>query len=526
MTRLALVLGGPASLGAYSAGAVTEILEALRRNRGDARVTVGVVTGASAGGLSAAVAARSLVVNPSVLPWLEPFWLKGMSAKHLLNPRRRDRSGLLDVEPMERMVGHLVAGEPASDDAPSDSLDRSLRVGISLVDLGGRDGEDGGRRHGDEAVFELDRSHRAGHPVWNRLRDAALAAAGFPGAFPLRALARQAAGTRPGTPDLPRWAGDGLGTERPLSLAGRLAARSPTDEARASGAGRPWRFVVVDPRPSGEPRSDGPPGGPLSPADAAGRLLRASLGLGVARDWRQATRATERDDLLRNLVHRLPEIHGRLDDPGAVGLGRRVGQLAERVAEWEVRRAGGGEGDDPALDHLDRSLKAIRARPEHRDAFRQVESRAGRTRLAKLVYVLEAAAGLRDRVPGPVHRVAPDEPLAGERMACLGGFLDAGWRAADFAAGRRHARRVLEEEMDGEIAYESAGDDAYGNPPSAGAGLTGEARARLLTYLEAEADAALRQLRPGGPRGLLFGLVRPGLRRSAARRALEALERW
>lgn len=521
MTRLALVLGGPASLGAYSAGAVTEILEALRRNRREERVTVGVVTGASGGGLSAAVAARSLVVNPALLPWLEPFWVQGMSADHLLNPDRRDRSALLDAGPMEEMVRILVSGEPASDDAPSGSLDGALRVGLSLVDVPGREDGTGAVRHGDAAVFDLDRSHRAGHPVWAELRDAALAAAVVPAVLPLRALGGPPAGGGPGEGSAARWAGDGLGTERPLSLARRLAAGFP-----AGGDGN-WRFLVVDPRAAGGPgEGDADGRRPVSPADAAGLLLSASLGLGAARDWREAAGSAGREELLRSLIHRLPEIHGGLDDPDAVGLGRRVGELAERVAEWEIRRRGGGEGEDPALDHLDRCLEAIQARPGYGAAFRQVDSRAGRTRLAKLVYVLEAAADLRDRVPGPVHRVAPEEPLAGEGLACLGGFLDPDRRAADFAAGRRGARRVLEEELADAVDAEAADEAVYRGPAVSGAGLSSAARERLLAHLEAEADAALRGLRPGGLAGFLYGLVRPGLSEAAARRTLEALERW
>lgn len=528
MTRLALVLGGPASLGAYSAGAVTEVLSALRRNRREERVTVGVVTGASAGGLSAAMAARCLVVNPALLPWLEPFWVRGMSAEHLLDPRRRDRSGLLNAEPVRQMLGHLVSGDPAADDAPSGSLGSSLRVGLSLVDLPGRTGSGGGRRHDGEAVFELDRSHRAGHPAWDGLREAAVAAAGIPGVFPLRSLRGRLTGGPEAEAERPRWAGDGLGTERPLSLARRLAGRFPAEPERG------WRFVVVDPRAVGEGAARGAAeeAEPRGAATAAGRMLAASLGLGTARDWREAAGADERGELLRALVERLPEIHGGLDDPAAVGLGRRVGELAERVAEWEVRRRGGGEGDDPALDQLDRSLAAIRGRAAYRPAFRHVESRAGRTRLAKLVYVLEAAADLPSRAAGPAHRVAPEAPLAGERVACLGGFLEPGWRAADFAAGRRDARRVLEEELGDVVASEPVEEEAYRRtgPSAAGAtggtGLTGDARERLLAYLEAEAEAGLRELRPGGVAGLLFGLVRPGLRRAAARRALEVLERW
>lgn len=516
MTRLALVLGGTASLGAYTGGAVSEILRALQRNRREAPVRIRVVTGASAGALAAATAARALAVNPEVVPWADRFWLEGLRAEHLLDARRPDRSGLLDGRPLEEMTGPLVDGPSAADDRPADALGPDLRLGLCLTDLAGASAGEGPGidRHASDVRFRLDPGRGAGDPVWSRIHEAALAAASVPLALPLRRLTREVAtGGDDGGPDR-RWTGDGLGAERPLSLARELAAET------GDGPGD-WRFLVVEPRLSREESASEVPAGV---GDVARLVARAALGRGAELDLLEAADRERRAELLGVLVRRLPRIHGRLEDADAVGLGRRIGQLAERVAESEVEEDPGAPGD-PVLDHLDESLAALQSRPDYEPAFREVGSRAGRTRLAKLVLVLEAAAGLRDWTGDPVHLVSPDRPLAGERMAGFGGLFEVSWRASDFAAGRRDARDLLEGPLADAVDYPPDPADAYRVRGGAD-GLGSEARSLLRRHLEAEVDRVLEEVRPGGFRGLFYGLVRPGLRRAAADRALEALLRW
>lgn len=515
MTRLALVLGGSGSLGAYSGGAVSEILRALERNRRDEPVEIRVLTGASAGAIAAATAARSLAVNPDVVPWADRFWLEGFRAEHLLDAGRPDRSGLLDGRPLEEMLGHLVDGPSAADDRPGAALGRSLALGLCLTDLAGVPAGPDHDRHASTARFRLDAGRGAGDPVWSRVRDAALAAASVPVVLPLRRLAREAAVPGDGEGSDRHWTGDGLAAERPLSLARELA--SGFDD-HADGD---WRYLVVEPRLG---REGAVSEVPVGVGDAARLTARAALGRGAELDLVEAAREEERVRLLRALVARLPEFHGRLEDADAVGLGRRIGELAERVAEWEVSYDEDGAGD-PALDHLDRSLRELQARPDYASAFRQVDSRAGRTRLAKLVLVLEAAAGLRNRPGHPVHLVSPERPLAGERMVGFGGLVEPSWRAADFAAGRRDARDLLEGELSDAVDYRPDHEGAYRAEGPADE-LSGTAHARLERHLEAEVDRVLEEMRPGGFRGLFFGLVRPALRRSAARRATEALRGW
>lgn len=512
MTRLALVLGGSGSLGAYSGGAVSEILRALERNRRDEPVEVRVLTGSSAGALAAALAARSLVVNPDVVGWADRFWLEGLRAENLLDPGRPDRSGLLDTRPLEEMLGHLVDGPSAGDDRPGAALGRSLALGLCLTDLAGTGVGPDRDRHASRASFRLDAGRGAGDPVWGQIRDAALASASVPVVFPLRRLAREGLARGDGEGSDRHWTGDGLGAERPLSLARELAAEF---DDHADGE---WRYVVVEPRLGREGALSEVPVGVI---DAARITARAALGRGAELDLLEAAEEEERAGLLRALVQQLPEIHGRLEDADAVGLGRRIGQLAERVAEWEVSYDEEDAGD-PALDHLDRSLRELSSRPAYASAFREVGSRAGRTRLAKLVLVLEAAAGLRNRPGHPVHLVSPDRPLAGERLGGFGGLFEASWRASDFTAGRRDARALLEGELADAVAYRPDRDEAYRSEGAADE-LGDDARARLQRHVVAEVDRVLEEVRPGGFRGLFFGLVRPALRRSAARRVMEGL---
>lgn len=518
MTKLALVLGGHASLGAYSAGAATEILTALEGNRRGDPVTVGVVTGAGLGALSAAVAARSLAVNVHLVPWIERLWVDALDARHLLPEGPAPGSAVLDPKPLEELTAQMVDGPPADDDRPSEAIAGELRLGIDLPG-GEADVATTGR---PAAVFGLGPATAAADPVWDEVRRAVLDASSAPLALSPRRPVRGAAGARPreGAPGPVGPPDGGTDRPRPLALARRLmrGGRDPD--------GGTWRVVVLD--PGADPDGPGRAGSLLG---AAGRLLRAGMRDDLAHDWRAAGDAAERTGLLRSLVNRLPEIHGRLDDPDAVGLGRRIGELAERVAERDVRRFGPAEDDrtgDPALRRLDDSLRRIQAHPAYAPIFRDVDSRAGKTRLAKLVYVLEAVGDLHGTDPARLHRVAPDAPgsLAGRGLAGYGGFAARAWRRHDWVAGRRDARRVLEGPLSDVIDYEPDGPDAYDPPsvPALDGALDRRGRGRLRRRLGALAGRFLDEMAPGGFRGLLYRIARPGLRRTAAGRLMEAME--
>src|ERR1700722_11695617 len=70
--RLAITIAGAVSLGSYEAGVLYEVLEALRRHNTqakseDEKIYVDVITGASAGGMTAAMAAQKLLYDAASL---------------------------------------------------------------------------------------------------------------------------------------------------------------------------------------------------------------------------------------------------------------------------------------------------------------------------------------------------------------------------------------------------------------------------------------------------------------------------
>jgi len=461
----------------------------------------------------------------------------------LLDPERPGRAGWLDISALEELTRALVAANAASDDEPSPAAGPTLRVGFTLTNLYGVQYDHsyrflnaprrayGRRDHVDRLHFDLSSRPPAGDPVWSAISEAAVASACFPFAFPARRIERRRTeypGARlPGTDGpIDMWYLDGgLFDNAPLGLARDLVERDP-DHRRSDR-----RYVFVEPTlqsSAAAPADSGRPPSTLSGTGVA--LAQALLGQGAVRDWNRANRINDRLEIVRAIVDRLPEVAADLADPEAVAVGRYIGELAERVAEMQVasgRIDAGSGSEDPAVDHLARQVERIEADPKYRPALERVDSRAGRARLAKLVFALEAASDLQDKDVLPLYLVAPERIgcLAGDFLARFGGFFSREWRAHDFRAGRRDARRVLEECLGDVISYEPGPADAYAvedvSPdfdaiPAAG-------RARLDALIDAEADRALAELRPG-PLASAFGWAwKPVVRRWIAQRTTQAL---
>lgn len=548
MTKIALVLGGGVSLGSYIGGAVTELLHALLNNSkrgGGDRVRVHVITGTSAGALNAALAARTLAVNTELLPWIERAWVDVASAEYLLNPDRLDRRAWLDDSAVEKLSRTLITADPAAEDAFHGVCGDPLRVGLALANLYGvrydmpygflnvPDRSFGTRRHADSVDFEFTRSTRAGDPEWEELRRAALASSAFPFAFPARTLTRHRTdypgATLPPDGDELEMAylDGGLFDTAPLGLAKHLAERESGYRADD------WRYILVEPTL----RSSG--AGTASPTrtaqtltDLAADLTRAVLGQGAAQDWVRANRINAQLEVLAALVERLPELNDRLHDPDEVGIGLKIGELAERVAEMQIaldpRLAERHAGADPAGYYLDDQLARIESDDRYEAVLSGTESRAGRSRLAKLVFLLEAAGGLAGKDVMKLYLVAPEESgeLSGDFLGNFGGFLNRAWRANDFRAGRRDARRMLEESLDDVVSYDPGREDEYRveSLEPTWEMVPASAKNRLEAVLESEADRAIAELRPGGLASLFAWAWKPVVRRLMVERAMRALK--
>jgi hypothetical protein len=212
MTRIALVLHGSGSLGSYVAGACSELLSALERNRSDSDVVIDVITGSGSGSLTAALAARALVVNRNLVPWVERCWVEAMDARHLAGGSGREGGG--GRAALEEISGALIASDAATDDEPLPAFGGELRLGF----CGSEGSED----------FVLTSANGAGDRTWDEARRAAIQASGLPPSLPSMSI-------RPVSAPV---AGGPLGAPA-LALAARLAARADAEDERI--------IVCIDP---------------------------------------------------------------------------------------------------------------------------------------------------------------------------------------------------------------------------------------------------------------------------------------
>lgn len=550
MTKIALVLGGGVSLGAYTGGAVSEILRAITNNNlqsGGTQTRIHVITGTSAGALNAAMAARCLAVNRELLPWIRSAWVDAADAAHLLNPKRANRSALLDDSALDELTRAMITAEPAAEDSYSPAAGDPLRVGVTLANLKGvrydipygflnlSDRSFGTRFHDDSLIVELTRNARAGDPIWETLRQGALASSAFPFAFPIRSLTRSAAdypgATLPESDDeLTMWYADGgLFDTAPLGLAKRMVERNT--DFRSDD----WRYILVEPTLRSSP-GDGATSiadAPRATLDLAADLTRAVLGQAAARDWVRANKVNARLEILSALVERLPELNDRLQDPEEVGLGRRIGELAERVSEMQVALdpdlvACAGGNEDAADAYLDEHLRRIESDDRYAGALAEADSRPGRSRLAKLIFLLESAGGVCGKDILKLYLVAPTRSgeLSGDFLGNFGGFLNREWRANDFRAGRRDARRLLEESLFDIVSYDPSGDEDYqvNDIEPTWESIPMSARRHLNSAIEAEVDQTLSKLRPGGLAGAFKWAWKPALKRWIVERAMRAIK--
>jgi hypothetical protein len=317
----------------------------------------------------------------------------------------------------------------------------------------------------------------------------------------------------------------GLFDAAPLGLAKDLVEREP------GYRDQDWRYIVVEP----SLRSTGTESGfaennPNSVSALTENLARAVLGQGAAQDWIRANRVNARLEILGALLERLPEMDDRITDPEEVVLGRYIGELAERVAEMKVAADPTGRtahGPDPAGDYLEQNMERIESDSRYTDVFASADTRAGRSRLAKLIFVLEASSGLRDKDIMRLYLVAPesDRELAGDYLGGFGGFLHRDWRAHDFRAGRRDARRMLEMGLSDVVNYRPDDDAAYSvsQVEPSWDQVPPETRRRVEQAVGAEADRWIGEFQPGAVASAFGWAWKPVVRRWITDRSIRAI---
>lgn len=471
--RLVLVMGGGVSLGSYAAGALTEVFYALKETAraagGRAPVQIDVITGASAGAMSAAVFARALTADPNDVQRLHEAWVDRISIDELTKREARgfDPLALLSGAAIERIAKDVLTVPARYDWRPF--CNDPLRFAFTLTNLGGLtyplsysnqpDRFFSTRIHSDHVRFELRPDAAPDSATWDRIRATAIASGAFPGAFPPRRVARRsnefAGAVWPGPPDQPddMWYIDGgVLDNEPLGLAKALVETDPNH------VHHDYRYVLIDPYLNAAAAKYA---GPSTLGGAVGGLARAVLGESTAKDWIRTNKVNWRVGVLEDFVrdHLRPIVDSIVASAGPNGarILKTLNETAASIAGFKVavnrRATPAGEVGDAFLE---RDLERIGSDPRYAPA---TEGLTGDTRRAMLeaIFILENFAGLRHKEQMPLYLIAPGaataapsedaHPLAGDFLHNFGGFFRRDWREHDFLCGRRDARAVLSSDL-------------------------------------------------------------------------------
>ncbi|MBI3911728.1 MAG: patatin-like phospholipase family protein [Armatimonadetes bacterium] len=482
---LSLVVSGAVSLGAYEAGAIAQLAQALdewNENHHEPWLAVDVIAGASAGAMTGAMLAHHLMTGTPVEQFvrqLRQVWTQdSTSLDRLLQTTKSDRYALLSSAAIaETGRRALPEASPGGGRIP-----RELVLTLTLTNLQGslfnvslwEWGSDGPpprpalrartyrdwitfRFTGDGAVEEVSGPAVAGNrPAdWQRVLWAALASGAFPFAFQPVRLTRR-------LEDYPDAVGVGEITEntgtqytytdggvldnQPLKRAIEATETLPTTHQR--GVAR--LYLMIEPNPPRETdpacvtadiqAADGPsiewPWTRLL-AHLYAALREQSVYLDLHESQKVNQRLTWRDEgllpLLHDLVRSLPpeRLHQIL--PGAR-------DRAAEVAEFKHRQAGAPQGTSSFLEEQLRRYREEDTAPLAHLLPEQQEL------LLLLTFLVDNMAGLRGKRRVYVARVHPEDAeqeLAGEFLGHFGGFLDRRFREHDFARGARDMHLFL-----------------------------------------------------------------------------------
>jgi hypothetical protein len=453
-------VSGAVSLGSYEAGVLYEVLYAISQHNQNAATTVDekiyvdVLTGASAGGMSVALAAQKLLYDADALhdPYnnaLYQAWVVDIDLNGLLRlgPKEPTNCSIFSSDLIADFVSQYLRSRYESGPVPPAKIHaavspaQSIRVGLALTNL---NGIDYGRNTLTDGRFiysrfqdELCSTVTPGDDnevAWKRIADAAVACGAFPFAFRAQDLQRMRAEFT--DPDIVQanlsadplqftYTDGGLFQNEPLGM-----AKNFVDELdnHLNSDSRAYLFISPEPKASTANR--------VFSAKAAtfrgmfSRLAPDILYQARFQDWVTAEEVNESVDIFNGRAMALQVL------------------MAERTLTPETLN---GVCDILLTQffHSDCDLEAARdqLRKQFNAEYEDLEQRTD-TETAKAwidaILILEVAADLHTKDEMYIYTVtAAAEELAGAQLDSFLGFLDQSFRDHDYDIGRTKAQNFL-----------------------------------------------------------------------------------
>lgn len=453
--RLAITIAGAVSLGSFEGGVLFEVVDALGQHNTastpDQRIYIDVLTGASAGGMTAAITAQNLLYSGPALadPYNNPFydaWVAGVDINGLLPLQKSELanqsvlssnfvSGLSQKLLMGRYAGSTV---PSAVPHPTVNGGGGIRLGLALSNLDGVDyqrpimtgGSFNYTKFQDQILFDLGATTDNG-AAWTPVSKAAVACGAFPFAFRPQDLSRRQKDYA--DPFLLPWTGSprnftytdgGVFQNQPIGMAKNLVDQ--IDQHRNT-ATRSYLFV--------SPRSVDPTLGTINAASASFKMLTGALVNAIYnqagfRDWIEAESVNDAVNLLNQRADQILALfkNGTLQATAIRGLTTTLlGQFRLSAADLDAARA---------------QLRSQFAK-EYGDLSSAMDAATADVWL-DTVLLLELAADLHEKDEMYIYSVAADpKDLAGAGFYAFFGFLDRSFRDHDYDLGRQKAQTFL-----------------------------------------------------------------------------------
>jgi predicted acylesterase/phospholipase RssA len=478
---LAITIAGAVSLGSYEAGVTYEILDAIRQHNDDPEtgkqgdfIRIDVLTGASAGGMTAAIVAQKLLYQKSSLvdgngqssPYDNPLydcWVKAISLAGLLSTMDKPIEdggdpatlSMLSSQLIEQIAQETLAQRDASGQIPSaggahNAIDaeRGIRLGLALTNINGVNygyplfgaGRFQYTNFSDQMLRQCFSTDRAYSP-WKEISEAAVACGAFPFAFRTKDLDRARSEYDSGKSadsTLEPWPNNeqshcftytdgGVLQNQPLGMAKNLV------DLNDQHLGNDNRFYLcVSPSPMKGIQNLSLTEANTNMIDIGKRLIDIYMGQAIFRDWIQAQSINDQIAVLDSRAKGLAQaLERQLVDPNRL--------LAVTRSLLPLLFTGGDKEESAAAAQ---SRLELQYADEVRD-LGGVGTAAADAFLQMLV-TLEKAANLGERDLMQIYGIVTDaDRLAGAGLAAFVGFFDQRFRDHDYDWGRTVAQQLL-----------------------------------------------------------------------------------
>ncbi len=467
--RLAITISGAVSLGSYEAGVLYEIIHALGQHNQDPattdaeRIFIDVLTGASAGGMTATIAAQKLAFEAGALagpydncfyrPWVADVSIDGLLAMHGSDdPNKSILSSQHVVDISKRYLTQRYQSHVDPARARHPATAPLIRLGLALSNLNGIDyglpilpaRPDGTpnkfiyTRHQDELVTWIE----AGKPeiddiegFWEPLRNAAISCGAFAFAFRVVDVARAASefADKPNleTPIAPHqsfaYTDGGTFQNEPLGLAKNLVDQ--IDE-HLDVANRFYLFVA--PGAKSSTANSAFNAGNANYRETALRLVASVFEQGRFQDWITAEHVNTQVAVFNERAAELGQalLAGTL----------KAGSLSPATKQLlPVLFSGSPKGAQAAATQ--------RVREQFDGEYSGLVAKRGQPTADTFIdtlLTLETAANLASRDEMVIYGItADDSELASYELFAFAGFFDRRYRDHDYEVGRKKAQAFL-----------------------------------------------------------------------------------